>query len=562
MSKKFVSKLIQRPWIVLIAIMLVGFGFRFYGISWDRGYMFHPDERGIVMITERIRMPQNKSEYNLLFKPESPLNPNFFSYGSFPLYLLRLSSYLISLISEPYGHYAKMALVGRFLSVVFDLTTTLGVYFMGRKLSGKRTALLSSFVYAVAVLPIQLSHFYTVDTLLTMFVVIDLFLIILYYEHPSDWTALMIGIVLGLGVATKFSAMTLFLPVGLAVCLPLLKSSKAILRTANHLGIIFLAALIAVAVVQPYSFIDHNKFLFDLKEQSDMTKSAFKFPYTLQYVGKIPYLYEAKNIFFWGLGPLTTTLSIAGVYFLIKSRKKKPSIPVIILTVYCLVYFLMVGRFAIGFIRYMLPLYPFLSLCAGYCITLLSRKQPKVTWVLLVFLPIYAISFMHIYSLPTTHIQASQWIEANIPAGSTIATEDWDYRLPVGYINTYGSLPLRMYEPDTSTTKWEVINDTLTKSDYIVLASNRIYKPLMKLTDCSKLPENSCFDHTAFYYKRLFSGEMGYKKVAEFKEFPTVPLINYAIDDSSADEAFSVYDHPGVMIFKNVSYGKAQRCGE
>jgi hypothetical protein len=55
---------------------------------------------------------------------------------------------------------------------------------------------------------------------------------------------------------------------------------------------------------------------------------------------------------------------------------------------------------------------------------------------------------------------------------------------------------------------------------------------------------------TARYYKNLFSGKLGFVKMAEFAQYPTIPIINYRIDDFSSDESFTVTDHPKVMIFK------------
>ena len=44
-----------------------------------------------------------------------------------------------------------------------------------------------------------------------------------------------------------------------------------------------------------------------------MTKNAFVFPYTLQYVGKLPYIYELKNVFLFGIGPLISFFAFIGI---------------------------------------------------------------------------------------------------------------------------------------------------------------------------------------------------------------------------------------------------------
>jgi len=72
----------------------------------------------------------------------------------------------------------------------------------------------------------------------------------------------------------------------------------------------------------------------------------------------------------------------------------------------------------------------------------------------------------------------------------------------------------------------------------------------MKLSDCQKLPENRCYPYTQNYYRRLFSGKEGFQKIVEFTSFPKIPSLNLQINDQGADESFTVYDHPRVMVFK------------
>ena len=108
---------------------------------------------------------------------------------------------------------------------------------------------------------------------------------------------------------------------------------------------------------------------------------------------------------------------------------------------------------------------------------------------------------------------------------------------------------LELYQPDTQE-KWQRIQQQLAQTDYIILASNRLYIPLGKLTNCETLPQGYCYVYTAFYYKKLFDGSLGYKKIAEFTNYPTLPILNISINDDFADESFTVYDHPKIIIFK------------
>jgi hypothetical protein len=121
---------------LLFLVLLIGLFFRIKGISWDQGFALHPDERMIVMVTEKIFLP---TDWQTVFQPESPLNPDFFAYGSLPIYLLKFVSWLASLIAGSFWMgYSHLFIVGRFLSAVFDLGVVLLVYKISDKLFNKQ----------------------------------------------------------------------------------------------------------------------------------------------------------------------------------------------------------------------------------------------------------------------------------------------------------------------------------------------------------------------------------------------------------------------------------------
>ena len=40
----------------VITISIIGFLFRFYGINWDQGLLFHPDESQLLMISSQMNL--------------------------------------------------------------------------------------------------------------------------------------------------------------------------------------------------------------------------------------------------------------------------------------------------------------------------------------------------------------------------------------------------------------------------------------------------------------------------------------------------------------------------
>ncbi|PJE58336.1 MAG: hypothetical protein COU81_01275 [Candidatus Portnoybacteria bacterium CG10_big_fil_rev_8_21_14_0_10_36_7] len=566
--------------IILILIILLGAFFRSYNLNWDQGAHLHPDERAIIMFTTPLQFPKNFDEF---LSPQSPLNPHFFAYGNFPLYLLKITGLAAGNFNPSFTVYDNLNLVGRFMSGVFDIATIIVIFFLGKKLFGKKTGLLASFFYTISVFPIQASHFYAVDIPLTFFILLTLYQLIRFYEKPSLKNSILVGVFFGVSLATKISALPLLSAITAAITIDFLllviKQPHKPHVWLPHLprflkrliidGIVILVSTVVIFVIlQPYAIIDFNTFLQQNMEQSQMTRDAFTFPYTLQYVGKIPYFYELKNVFLWGQGPVLASLSFIGaLYFtyfgLIKKDKKQKWAQETILAVFFWIYFFVVGKFAVGWMRYMLPLYPLLclfgALFAYKFLKLLKRKLGY--WYLLVILVFigsilyWPLSFMHIYTKPNTRVLASEWIYKNIPADKNIAREHWDDGLPFGGNIVYKDFELPIYGMEDPLTKSQIYQ-TIQKTDYIIIASNRLYVPLQKISkNCQKwnLPKERCSHNANRYYQRLFNQKLGFKKVAEFENPPTLPFLNISINDQAADESFTVYDHPKVMIFKKTN---------
>ncbi len=562
----------NKHYFYFLLILILALVLRLYNINWDQNHHFHPDERAIVMFTIPLSFPTTLSEFLSI---QSSWNPHFFAYGSFPLYFLKIAGNIAALINPIFTSYDVINLIGRVFSAFFDTGTIIILFFLGKKLFNTKVALLASFFYTVSVLPIQLSHFFAVDTFLTFFILLTQYLLLRFYERPTLTKALLVGVSFGLSLATKISAVVLVISIGSAIAFDFLlvfvKNPLRLQIWFPHLPkflknlfvsgvIITFITTMTFIIVEPYSLIDFKTFLSHNQQQSQMTRDAFTFPYTLQYVGKIDYWYEIKNIFLWGQGPILAMLSFLGtLYFTFttfKKEKKDQWAKEIILMTFFWAYFFVVGHFAIGFMRYLLPLYPLLCLFAAaffWRILTLIPQQFRIllTIIYLLLTLIWPVSFMHIYHFPQTRITASDWIHKNIADNSTLAVEHWDDRLPLTDSERYRFVEMTLYEQPDDNRKWAILNQKLGQTDYIILASNRLYIPLPKLGDCLKY--KLCYPKVAEYYKKLFEGTLGFQKVAEFTSFPTIPLLNIPIDDQAADESFTVYDHPKVMIFRNVS---------
>ncbi|PIZ64596.1 hypothetical protein CO051_05590 [Candidatus Roizmanbacteria bacterium CG_4_9_14_0_2_um_filter_39_13] len=589
--------------VLLILILILAFCLRLAGFNWDSGFHFHPDERMLIMVAERITF-------------WTQLNPDFFNYGSLPIYLLRGTSQLLDLIfNSTLANYDGMLFVGRSLSTIADLIVVFLIYHISFHISHKKTiALWSSFFYAIAFFPIQNSHFFIVDTFLNLFSTLLMYLLLMYRDQPSYKKVCMIGIVFAAALTSKISAV-IFLPViGLTFILPFEKHENIfqkifhlfqrkptkirpyILYSLFNILLFSLCTLIFGFLFMPYAFIEYIRFLSDISQQVKMNSDAYIFPYTLQYVGTLPYWYYIKNIFLWGLGPVISTLAIIGIIVCI--RKYLPYFPSLprrgiegvasftIFLLFYLIYFIIIGKSAVKFMRYMLPLYPFFAIMAGYGVyvilnfvqnrtihvipselvrsevegvegsTFISRFRITSEMTMIIVLPtlLWTFMFLNIYSTQNTRIQATEWINQFIPYGSTLATEHWDDRVPIYDPGNYQYEELTLYDIPDDDQKWKIINQKIDRSDYIVIASNRLYTPLQRLDNCEKTFPR-CYPKTSEYYQKLLNNKLNFIKVAEFTSYPRfclLPDMCYMIRDDSSDESFTVYDHPQIMIFKKI----------
>ena len=207
-----------------VVIVAVALGLRLYGIDWDQGHLYHPDERAILMRVVDLEFPTAGNLGDLLDAEESPLNPRWFPYGSLPLYLLKS-------VQSIAGNWTELdvfdlRLPGRVLSAFADTGTVIALLALGTMLYGRRVGLLAAGLLAVTVLHIQISHFFTVDSFIVFFTVVSLIFMVRVARGGRLADSALAGLFVGLALASKASAAALLLPLVIAHLLPLLSSGE------------------------------------------------------------------------------------------------------------------------------------------------------------------------------------------------------------------------------------------------------------------------------------------------------------------------------------------------
>ena len=564
----------------ILLILLVAAALRFRGLNWDEGHWLHPDERKIFFVVSDLGWPESAAQ---ALVPESPLNPHFFAYGSLPIYLLKLVIAALKPLWPALRDDANMHLIARPLAALFDLATIYLVYRLARRVlpdsydrrKKEWIALLAAAFACLAVIHIQLAHFYTADSLLTFFITLALTLAAGVTETSGRRYDMALGAALGLALATKVSAAPLVLPIAVAyyAATPRAESTSMARHAWHALRRMIPMLLVAGAcffIVQPYAILDAKTFLHDTGREAGIARGVVDVPYTIQYAGTLPLLYPIWQTAFWGLSLPLGLVGWAGLAALVVRWLRRGTRSDAILLAWAGPYLILTGLLYAKHLRYMLPLAPVLCLLAAWLLVksidgnparpLLRSLSAFVAILALLSAVAYALLFSSMYASPHSWISASKWIHRNLPAGSKLAIEHWDRALPLSLdldgahhkAANYVQVRLPLYgEPDEAA-KWTAIAADLADSDHIVIATRRLYGSIPRVPDLYPVATR--------YYDMLFAGELGFQLEQEFTRDPNwlnpriPPLAGAAPALLRPDESFVVYDHPRALIFHNVDY--------
>ncbi|MEJ2446316.1 MAG: phospholipid carrier-dependent glycosyltransferase [Anaerolineales bacterium] len=444
---------------LLIAVLAAGAYLRVVGMDWDEEQHLHPDERFLTMVESSLVPVDSLTAY--FDTATSTLNPNnqghgFFVYGTLPIFMVR---YLAEWIGNT--GYGSVYLVGRALSALMDLLCVVLVYFIGARLFNRKAGLIGAAFSTMAVLQIQQSHFFTVDTFITFFTLLAFYFAVEISTAPEGKidlvSYLLFGVSLGMAVASKVSAVPVALTLPLAAWIQWMRmneegKSQLYPRIFFYLVLAALTSLLTFRVFQPYAFSGPGFFNFRLNEAwvaglkslQAQASGDVDFPPALQWARR-PVWFSFKNMVLWGLGLPFGILAWSGFIWqgwkLFFRRFWRPEL---VLWAWTALYFAWQSIQWNSTMRYQLPIYPLLAVFTGWLLVELwkelSARELKFTgfkisgrtlgtgvlvvgclaWALTA---LWAFSFSRIYTTPHPRVAATRWILDNIPGPATLEVD-------------------------------------------------------------------------------------------------------------------------------------------
>ena len=567
----------KNNWTLLIILIASAF-LRFYGLNWGLPYPFHPDERNMADAITRFS--------------SSNLDPKFYAYGQFPLYLAYFTGKFFFSIIEKQNldrlTFIQAILSLRFWSALFSTATIYVAYLISKKLFSKKLFTVYCLLFtatAVAFTPglIQSAHFGTTESILTFCFLIITYLSLKILEKSTLKKFFLTAFFLGIALSSKISAAIFVFPFTL-VCLWQLKTQNGIkkkLRLVLKFIFALSVTLSLTLVFSPYLVLAYKESRGTLLYEISVAQGKSQVFYTRQFINTVPILFQLQKIFPYALGWPTFILGFLGFLFiilqLIKKNKNYPQITnypagwrdpakgdgqLLITLISFLVYFLSNAFLFTKWTRFMTPIFPFFSIFAAYLINriiFLPKSKKLLTAYCLLFTAVSIVPgllFSSIYFKPDIRLTASEWIYQNIPSGSHVLSETANVvDIPIlspNYqllITNYFLNPVSFdfYSLDENPKVFERLLNELEKSDYIFIPSRRLFVNQLRLPKRYPL--------TAKYYQLLFSGKLGFKEIKTFPPFPQ--LLNYSItqllfSDERSEETFTVFDHPVIRIYKKI----------
>jgi len=460
---------------------------RFYKLDWGNGYYFHPDENNMASSVLQMNF-QN-------------LNPHFFAYGQFPLYL--------TFLTTPIHDFNSITLILRFWSAIFSCFSVLFFYLVGKNIFKSQT---SAFIFTLLIIftPgfIQLSHFGTTESILIFVFIINIYLSLKISNKFKLKYLILASLISGIGLATKISTAFFILPI-----------SFSLFPKFKKLIIFILLTLLFFFVFSPYNFIDFSSFLSSMKYEIGVASGQIPVFYTHQFISTVPYFFQFQKIFPYTNGIPILIFSLFGLFFL--PRKSKKYLLVIIPS---LIFFLYQGQLFVKWTRFMAPIFfifPFLSI---YFLEKIKVNFFKIILIIIAILP--GIYFLKTYSKSDIRVQASDWINQNIPQNSKVISESGNViNIPIKDSN-FDITNFDFYQFDQNQ-----LDSLVKKSDYIFIPSRRVFM--------------NNFSQTQDYYSKLFSNQLGFSQIKYF--FNNNSLF---LNSEKAEETWSVFDNPTIRIFQ------------
>lgn len=412
----------------LATVVCLGLAVRLWGITLSLPHvLIRPDELYILGTVIKMHAGQT--------------NPGFWDYGGLYLY------FVAGLWSIYYGigslagwfsgpehfvrsfseHWEPFFLIPRVTGAALGAATVAVVYAIARRTLGRSEGLLSGLFLALAFLHVRDSHYATTDVFMTFFLMAAVLAAVQVDASRRAADGWLAGALAGCAIATKYNAVFIVLVLAAVEALHVWRLRhdwRAAIRT-TQIWRMAAACVFVFVVTNPYLFLEWERARGNLEALRASSAGGMTPP---DWLGR-GWTYHLPYSLRFGLGLPLLLASLAGLGWMAFRQRRV----FIILGIFPVAYYLFIGEAYNVFVRYVLPIVPFLCIFGGYTVAAVARGLAKrvggvpagaVAGILglLVVAPSAwsVIQFDRLAARDDNRLVAAKWIIENVPEGSVI----------------------------------------------------------------------------------------------------------------------------------------------
>jgi hypothetical protein len=402
-------------WLLLAVAATV----RFYGLRFGMPHVWaRPDELVVADVAQAFLTGN--------------LNPRFWDYPTLFMYALALLDYAYYLFGRAMGwfqsvphflalwrvQWTPLFMIARTVSAVAGTMTVAVVYQIAARLFDRLTAAIAALFLALAFLHVRDSHFGVTDVTMVLLVMLSTMCLVTGALENRTAPFAVAGALAGAAASVKYNGVLMFAPLATAVLIAP-AGRRALVRRIGLFAALFAAAFL---VGSPYAAIDWPAFWRGLQGQS----AHIGTPHGIDLgMGGVNHLVFSLR---YGLGLPLLAAGLAGVVWLWRRDWRKAAL----LTTFPAAYYLVLFPTRSVFVRYAIPLVPFLCITAAFTIVEAARALggrravpvPATAWLLalLVVAPSAAAvgQLDRLFAARDSRLVLADWVRHAIRPGSTV----------------------------------------------------------------------------------------------------------------------------------------------
>ncbi len=418
--------------VCVAAIVTLALWLRIDGLNWGLPFRLHPDEWKYVSAGANL----HAGEWN----PNYFRNPPGFSYLNaawYPLWL-RIAPDVdvpewfraapltnpsrdpaIALYERPY----QLTYGARALAALLGTLTVLIVYAIGRELGSKRLAILAALFSSVSFIGVRESHFAVNDSAGCFWAVLSIYIGTRAMGRNARLEFLLAAFVSGVAVAMKYNMAPAVLAV-MAMWFLTIRRHASIKQVVLDIGLCAALSIIAFLIVCPFPLVDPQTFFAEIEKLG----SAAARPWPGQDASWSGWQLIKSIVLSEGV--IASFLALYGALIWFREKKWAPFL-------FFVGYFVLVAIHPLFFVRFSLPILPYVSLFAACGALALAKRAPQKT-IALGFIALLCIieplakdvRSNWLFHQTDTRVLCLEWLSSEQPAAGYIAGGQFTLPLP------------------------------------------------------------------------------------------------------------------------------------